>query len=394
MVLDTFKNLPKLNKDIITLTSELVRIPSINSNDINKDIPNIHIMANFIKDWLVTREIDAQIKIFDNYPVVIAEIGKGKKTIMLNGHMDVVPIGDKTKWSIDPFLGRIIGDRIYGRGTTDMKSGLSIFMKLLVDMNKKLDYKIIFTAVSDEETGGHHCSKKIAEYYNPDLVLISEPTCNNIAIGEKGIFTIKLMAEGKSAHSSLPSTGKNAILLMMKDLKSLSRIQKLVVKNPEQIKDILRDSNKLYSYDANKITFNPAIISGGTKANMVPDCCNTIIDMRLPPGISTERVLKITESYIANSKIIAERCVEPSYTDPNNPYLVKFLDVSRLSGNLDTNFFIFTGGTDAKYFRYKNIPTIIYGPGDLKLAHSYDEYVTFDQLKIAFDTYNEFLSKI
>lgn len=89
------------------------------------------------------------------------------RTIMLNGHFDVVPPGDLKAWKYPPFSPTLVDGKMFGRGTADMKAGLAVFMQLYVDLVDKLDYNLIFTAVPDEETGGEHGSKRLSEIYKP-----------------------------------------------------------------------------------------------------------------------------------------------------------------------------------------------------------------------------------
>lgn len=371
------------------LISNLIKISSISSDDKSE---GLDIAAKFVQKWLKSHSLNAKIIEFKKgYPVVVAEIGKGKRTILLNGHVDVVPHGDKSKWSSDPFSGRISGNKIYGRGASDMKAGLGVLMNIMAELNGNIDYKLIFTCVSDEETGGFNCSKYLAEKYNPDLVLVAEPTGPRlIGVGEKGVLHIKVITNGKSAHSSIPSSGSNAIMLMLEDLRKLSKISSIKIKTPQKTKLILNNSATVFGNDLRIVTSNAAVIYGGTKANMVPDLCEADVDIRIPPGTSSRETLKMVKSLVKNGKVVLCPSSEPNLTDINNSQVLSFKkSAESMVGS--TKFVISPGASDGRFFRYKNVPTIVYGPGGYKTAHSYNECVDLREIKSIYAVYKDFL---
>ncbi|MDG6934484.1 MAG: M20 family metallopeptidase [Nitrososphaerota archaeon] len=373
--------------EISALTSELIRIPSVTNN-----VKAISEAAIFIKEWLSGNGIPTKIIEFrKGFPVVIAETGKGKKSVLLNGHFDVVPEGDRQGWSSSPYSGKITDNVIFGRGSADMKSGLAVFMKLLAELNGKIDYDIIFTAVPDEEVGGFDGSRHLADRYGPDLVLNAEPTRSElVGLGEKGILQLKLVAKGKTAHASLPSLGRNAIMYMVSDLERLSRIGKVRVNVTKDAREMLAVGIKEFGKDVGDITFNPGRIDGGLKANVVPDKCYAEVDMRLPPGISIERALKLSKSLLKHARIESYISAEPNYTEESSLLARKFLKtVKRYAPNART--YIKNGGTDGRYFRWRGIPTISFGPGNNKIIHSYNEYVTFKDIEAAYRAYHDYL---
>jgi len=139
-----------------------------------------------VLNWLKERGVEArEVEFNQGWPLVLAEIGEGHKRVMLNGHFDVVPPGDLTMWSFDPFSGAIQEDRILGRGASDMKAGLAVFMKVITEVEPG-ECTLTLAAVPDEEVGGRNGSRILAERANYDLVLISEPTgSGQIAVGRR-----------------------------------------------------------------------------------------------------------------------------------------------------------------------------------------------------------------
>ncbi|BDC18548.1 M20 family metallopeptidase [Acidianus sp. HS-5] len=333
--------------------------------------------ASFIKEYLENHGFKAEIKEYvKGYPIVLSSSGKGKP-LMLNGHFDVVPPGEG--WSSDPFTPKAIEDKIYGRGSTDMKAGLAVLMETYVSIADKLNYSLLFTAVPDEETGGKNGSKFLAEEYSPFFVIIGEPTgSERVNIGEKGLLQVRVKERGKSAHGSTPSLGENAILKLVDDITELRRrIEKTEVAIPKDVEEAVNNvkeiDERIYG-DVKKITFSPGVIKGGSQVNVVPDYAEAEIDMRIPPGASVKDIMKRMEGIeIINSS-------EPNYT-PLPPFI-------------KLKPFITPYATDGRYFRMKGIPTIVYGPGELNKLHSPDEFVKIGDVKASLEKLKEILLSI
>jgi len=372
------------------LVSKLIRFPTINPPG-----ENLLECASFIKDYFSSHGFSASLIEFEKgWPTVIVENGKKSElSVLLNGHYDVVPTGDKSNWTHDPFSGKILEDKVYGRGATDMKGGLAVLMQVFVEIADKVPYNLIFTAVPDEETSGEKGSKHLAEKYKPSLVLISEPSgSDSINIGEKGLLQAKLVSKGKVAHGSLPSLGENAIMKLVRDLLSLEKIKDVEIKIPDELREaLIAKIPDVAKNDAIKISFNPGVIKGGVKINVVPDYAEAEVDMRIPPGIKSEKALEIVRSLVSFSTVIPLDTSEPNYTSPNNSFVVKLEETIKRVLNINPTKYIMTGATDGRYFRYKGVPTIVYGPGELGMAHAYNEYITFKELRNAYTVIKEFL---
>jgi succinyl-diaminopimelate desuccinylase len=371
--------------ELLNLVAEMVRIPSVNPPGGSE----LRRASSFVLNWLKERGVEArEVEFNQGWPLVLAEIGEGHKRVMLNGHFDVVPPGDLTMWSFDPFSGAIQEDRILGRGASDMKAGLAVFMKVITEVEPG-ECTLTLAAVPDEEVGGRNGSRILAERANYDLVLISEPTgSGQIAVGEKGLLQVKLIRRGKTAHGSLPSLGENAILNLAKDLVSLSKVSEISFPTPPDLSGALINSINIIGPDVGKISYNPGVIRGGVKLNVVPDYAEAEVDMRIPPGVSVEEGIRVVKSLVG-AQVIPLDLSEPNYTSGNAVNLLG--DVIRKVLGVEPKEYIFTGATDGRFFRFKGIPTLVYGPGVLGKAHSYDEYITLDELRRVYRVYKEFL---
>ncbi len=379
---------PKSLAETAELVSGLVKIPSVTGNAAKAGEA-----ADFIVKWLGENGVSAKIKEFEKgFPTVIAQAGSGSRSLMLNGHLDVVPEGDHAKWGHDPYSGLISGKTVFGRGSVDMKSGLAVQMRLLSDFADKTDFRLIFAAVSDEETGGFNCSKHLAEEYLVDTVLVGEPGGSElIGVGEKGLLDVRLSGRGKTSHASRPSLGDNAIMKVVRDLERLSKVGEIDIQFPTELKEILQESIKENGKDVGIITFNPGTINGGTKLNVVPDACESDVDMRIPPGISIDNALSRIKGLLKEVDVSLLITSEPNYTSPTIPEVAKFIRIAKKHAP-NARLIIKNGGTDGRYFRSKGMPVVAFGPGNYGLMHTYDECVSFSEIARAYDIYSEFLS--
>ena len=382
--------------EIRALLSNLIKIPSVNSGSSPEnqqdDAERLFEISEFVCTWLKDRGVSAKIVNFaKNCPTVIADSGRGKKTLLLNGHMDVVPAGNLANWNSDPFGGMISRGKVFGRGSADMKGGLAVMMHAMVKLADQIDYKLMLAAVTDEETGGHRGSKRVSERYKSYLVLIGEPTSNTIELGEKGVLEIRITTHGKTAHASRPSLGKNAILSMTNKLAALSKITETSSQVPKDLRKLIWDSKSVFGDEISRITFNPGRIIGGVKTNVVPDLCVADVDLRLPLEISTDRAYARVQELVGKDCVKIIDSAEPNYTDPNDAYASMFA-ASVAKQRCNSKLVISPGASDGRYFRERGIPTIVYGPGNMKVVHSYNECVAISELTAVCDVYCDFMS--
>ncbi|MGC8570710.1 MAG: M20 family metallopeptidase [Caldivirga sp.] len=397
----------EVGNQLAELTSRLVQIDSVNPpGDVTK-------VVEFIKNWLSERGFSSSIyEYVKGKPNLIARVGKGKPVIILNGHTDVVPPGDLSKWTYPPFSGRIIEGKVYGRGSTDMKGGVAVIMMVFAELGPLIEKKgtgsLVFSATADEEVGGHAGVEALVKdnVLAGDAAIVAEPTgFDKYCIAEKGLSQVKLIARGRPAHGSLPLLGDNAI---MKLIKAIEKAQDTVneinrgIKLPQDLIEAINNSSRVYLEGAlrsglklseddfrhtiGSVSFNPGVIKGGSKVNMVPDYAELELDMRVPPGVSPSNVidkLRNTLSGLAEVKVLDTS--EPNYT-PSSERIIQLIREGIGKQGAEAKPIIMTGATDGRYLRLKGIPTVIYGPGELTLAHTYDEYVTVKDLVNTYNT--------
>ena len=382
-------------------------------------------IASFIKSWL--EDFGATVEAYEpeNGKVsLVAKTGKDMSpSFILNGHMDVVPAGDPERWELPPFCGEVREGRVHGRGATDMKGGLtSIMMAFVAFLNiaDNLPGRLVLNAVPDEETGGLYGSKWCLENgkVQGDACLIGEPTGTiNSFLGEKGVCWLRLSAKGIPAHGSLPMMGENAIEKLVRIFPAVRQLEKEKISLPDDILEATEISREFYLEmakgkgfsEASRLkavagaidhcTANIGTIRGGVKTNIVPESCVAEIDIRIPAGITPEEVKNrlmelLTESGLSSIECELVLSSDPNYTATTERIYTTLKDNVKDILDVTVAPLLVTGGTDGRYFRLKNIPTVIYGPGEISMAHSYNEYVLIDDIvnaaKVIADTAVDF----
>ena len=391
----------KKDNELLTLCSNLIKAKSVNPDG------DIYSAINVIKEYFDNANIeydliDANSK---KFPIIIAKIGKKKengKTIFLNGHCDVVPIGDITKWNFDPFSGEIENGKMLGRGTSDMKCGLAglmFMMKILKENEAKLNGEIVLHIVSDEETGGEFGTKWLYEnnyFENGDACIIAEPTSsNNCEVGQKGSLWLHFKSYGQPAHGSIGNyVGENAITKLLKLLNRLEEFRTIEGKYEDKQLSVVEDSKRV-AREALKVdgvdnvidhvTVNIGTINGGNKTNMVPDYCEATVDMRVPIGVSFDYMIEklngiINELEIKGIEYDYTWNSEANYTDVDTDLVKSVVMNANYIWNAETIPAYQWASSDARYYRLKNIPTIQYGPANTEGIHSYNEDVDVEDI--------------
>jgi len=391
-----------LKAELIWLLCELISIPTPNPPADNYDN-----FVQFLSKYIKTLGINVVVKkasseCLPDYknkslskPNILAELKGSKNSPILhfNGHYDVVPAKEKWKFS-EPYLPKIENDRIYGRGSSDMKSGIAsmlIAAKAFKIENIQLPGKVVFSFVTDEENDGEFGTKFLieSEKIQADYCIIGEPSGGiNYSNGHKGCLWLEIIIYGKAAHAAKPWMGINAFDKMIDLVKEIKKKLKLE-------SNYRRGKETNYKYENGTITIGGKIKTGDS-INVVPPYCSFTIDRRL--GIrenttdSLNEIVSIIDSikkkdlnFISDIKVLSK--YEPC-TTPIDSKLISIIKESIKSvTNKTPKISIMSGGCDMRYFHQMGIPTVIYGPGNINLSHQVDEYVEINSLITAAQVY-------
>ena len=356
--------------------------------------------ARFLTQYLEARALPYRIIApHPEMPNIVAsfEGGSPGRHLVLNGHIDVFPVADEgLGWSRDPWGGELIDGKIYGRGVADMKCGTtaSIFTyAYLYRIKDRLKGRLTLTAVSDEETFGPYGARYLMERHpevHGDALLNGEPSSPfSVRFGEKGPLWLEFTVRTPGAHGAYthatPSASKIAMALAL-ELEQLAAIEPDITDNIRRAIDAGRATmDRAMGTGAgaivDKVTLNIGTIRGGVKVNMVPSSATFEADIRLPLGVSRERVLEKVASILRAfpaATMKETNCNLPSWVDPNCDIIELVQDtVEKLRGFRPTPI-VSLGGTDARLWRYRNIPTCVYGPFPHGMG-SFDEYVEVEE---------------
>ena len=312
----------------------------------------------------------------------------GGKSIILNGHIDVVPEGDRTKWTHDPFSGRIENGKLFGRGTTDMKGGnvsLLMAVEAIIRSGIKLKGDIIFQSVIEEESGGMGTLATLIRGYRADAAIIPEPTNMKMFIKQQGSMWFRVTIEGRSAHAGTRYEGVSAI---EKAILVHQAILELETKRNARITD------PLYKHLPIPIPINIGKIQGGSWPSSVPDLVTMEGRIGVAPNETMELVKKelkeCLEEVCTNDDWLKKNPVRlkffgaqwvPNAVDSNHPFanLLKksFEEVYKKSVIVEAS----PWGTDGGLLgTVGGITTIVIGPGETKLAHYPDEFIDLSEM--------------
>ncbi len=314
--------------------------------------------------------------------------GGGRPTLIINGHLDVVPV-KADSWSHDPFDPQVVDGRLYGRGSADMKGGIAAAicaLDVLAAAGRPTACDVVFHLVADEERGGRFGTESLLHdgLVAGDACLIPEPTDLQLCIAERGLYQARVVVEGRPAHGSRPRDGVSAV----------EHAARLVL--ALHAADYGDPEHPLLG----KPTANVGTIAGGTAFNNVAESCVIGLDRRLLPGATRESTEAEVRSLIEAAGIEGLRYDldfdsfgEASEISPDDPW-VKTVGaaVARATGR-DPEVIGMSFTTDARFVRNSaRIPAVVCGPGSVSQAHGNDEWVSLASLVDATASYAELLA--
>ncbi|MBI2183564.1 MAG: M20 family metallopeptidase [Thaumarchaeota archaeon] len=378
---------------MVKLTSDFVKIPSITGSE--------RAMSEHVSSLM--REIGMKVSFDEAGPGRRNVLGhlkgsSGSPALIVNGHIDVVPPGDASRWSVDPFGAVVKDGRLYGRGSADMKGGLASVLtaiKSIVDSGAKLKGDLIVEAVVDEEAGGRAGTGRLT-IDNPvkgDYVVIAEPTDLELQTAHKGDLGVEIRIEGHSAHAATPEMGINAVHKM--------------VALANQILDIPRRNQ--WEKRVHPLLGPPyitiSVIEGGLQRNIIPDRCKIVVDRRTVPKTESLEVAKKEIDSVIQEAQSEDPTLKVSYnpileieameTDQQEPIVRAMVDAYAQATGAQVKVSGLRGFCDAHYYsRNLGMPVVIFGPGRLQQAHSADEYVEISQLVTATEVYKQLITRL
>jgi succinyl-diaminopimelate desuccinylase len=299
--------------------------------------------------------------------------------LCLTAHLDTVPLGE-ADWSHDPLAAEIDGDRLYGRGSSDMKGGLAAIVvaaERVAGLGRgRAGLELVLCA--GEETG---CEGALALVRDGVLgtagaVLVAEPTSNHPCVAHKGVVWLEARTSGQTAHGSMPHLGRNAIYPLARAVGALESLRLDAEPHP-----LLGEP-----------TLNLGTIRGGLNINSVPDAAMAGIDIRTVPGMSADAVqARVAEALGPEIRLDRRRALDPIDTDPGDPWVGEVNEVLEplLGERPEPRGLAYFTDAAALAPAYGRPPTIICGPGDADQAHRTDESCSVARLEASAEAFFE-----
>jgi succinyl-diaminopimelate desuccinylase len=378
--------------ELIRWVQELTRIPSVWR-------PDEGIGEEAAARWVEARCREIGLKthfevVEPGRPNVIAMFSSNHsgRTLMFEGHTDVVTEGDPALWTDPPFSATIRDGRIYGRGANDMKAGLVCAMiaaKAIAQSGVKLRGNILIGALCDEE-GRMIGVKHFVENGWADRVsaaIICEPEENHLCVAQKGVMWIRAVIRGVMAHGAMPLTGVNTAYPMARFLTMVHSLEE------REIALYGRHNYLGQPSITPNILLSPMRGAGEPQNNVMPGATEAVLDFRLIPGQDPEKLAKQVESMLAAVTAVDDRLEysmdilevrHPTKTEEGETVVTSLASAyTDLTGDAPVYGGV-PGSTDGTILNArKGVPIVTCGPGDIHIPHHVDEWVSIDEIKLA-----------
>ena len=389
--------------ELINLTSDLVKINSVWDPDAGTSEQSA---AEYILDWARQQGLDARMdRVAPARPNVIISLplGPGERTLMFEGHTDVVTPGETAAWNYDPFGAEIVGGRMYGRGTNDTKGNLAamlIAMTALKRSGVKLAGTIIGGVLCDEEDQMLGVQDFIKQGHADHITgaIICEPEDGLICVTQKGALRARFTITGRMSHGAMPLAGLNTAPAVSRIITRLHGMERAAVAAPGR--------DEFLGWPSFTPTVIQAPAGGAAQLNVMPGEAQILVDIRTVPGQSHPEMIEslenlaveikhqIQQDYEAYDKLLEvnrNREINVSVeiltdrpctlTDRNDPVVEAAHWATRRLTQKEPQYAGVPGATDGTFlWSLKNIPIVTMGAGDREVPHQKDEWVDLDQL--------------
>lgn len=385
-------------EDLVGLACELVRIPSVSGAE--------GPLASYLQAWLSNNGFETELrnvpaefqerfpdfaseKNLDSRPNVYARLPgtqpAAAEPIVINGHLDVVPVGNLEKWRFPPFSGTRSDGMIWGRGAADMKGPIAAALTALLALKQCvlcLKKDVVFHLVIGEETGGIGSLFSLSNQRRPACTIVLEPSQARVVTAGAGSVQFTVRAKGKAAHGCAPWEGRSALTML---LKGLDRVQAYAGRRNANLR------HALFAEYPQQAPLSIGTFNCGDWRATVPEGGEFSGRLGLLPGEHIETVRRELEREIELCRNEMRSAPEdltidwpnlgfPAWETPTSAPVVRALGdaAHRLNSNAEPIGVMF--GSDAGHYATHNVPVAIFGPGDIAVAHMVDEHISEDSL--------------
>jgi succinyl-diaminopimelate desuccinylase len=362
--------------EAISLLRQVLQVNTVNPP--GNELETALILSDFFRSHGIKAEVDEFLPDRANLLARLHGSGVDGGSLLLCGHMDVVPVGESS-WDMDPFAAEVQDGKIYGRGASDMKSGLVATAVAVANLKRSgvaPPGDILFAATAGEEVDCCGARRLVERgvLEDAEAAVIAEPTRGDVILAHKGALWVEITTRGKTAHGSMPQEGVNAIEHMYHVFGWLFEEFKFAV-DPDPV--------------LGEPTLNVSVIRGGVKVNVVPDECKLQIDIRTVPAQDHGEILGAIERHLESFRrtlrdfeydltVLSERL--PVNTSSNERLGQVAEELRKQTYGAPSSRVAAPYYTDASVLveARPDLPVVVYGPGDDRLAHQPNEWVSIE----------------
>jgi succinyl-diaminopimelate desuccinylase len=364
------------NADAVALTRSLLGFDTVNPPGRERDCARY--TGAMLQEWGF--QVDYH-EYADSRTSVVARIGgsHAKAPLCLTGHLDIVPLGARP-WTRDPFNGETDGDKLYGRGSSDMKAGVAAMLLACRSFSKRLNNTpglvVVLTAAEEGGCIGSRHLAQTALLGKAGAMVVGEPTSNYPLVGHKGSIKFHAAFKGVGAHGSMPELGVNAIYKAAKALGKLEHFDFHTGKHPVM----------------GGPTLNVGTIEGGNTVNAVPDAARIGVDIRTVPGMDHQVLLKKIQDMLPDAELEIFSNLPPVWTAPDDEWMQRVFEICRpYVGSPEARTAPYMTDAANLLKAYAGAPTVVLGPGEAAMAHQTDEYCSMERLRQSVEIYEKII---
>ena len=360
---------PQLTEEsLAVLTSRFVSVPSVNGEHPERDL------ALVIDDELRSAGYDTTLVGEGSRPSLAASAG-GTAAVLLNGHLDTVPVDDAESWRFPPFEGVVADGAVHGRGACDMKGGLAIQVAVAQWLaSEGLSDGLVLHFAMGEERGEPGTESLIEAGFTAPLGVVLEPTDLRLGIAQRGLVTIRLTIQGRAGHASRPDLADNPLDRLPRVLETIARLQATPT-----------SGHALLGAPA----WTATMVRSGVIPSMVPGACELFVDRRMIPGETVDSVLAtlrvalgetLADAEITIGVAEAEGVYAPAEISPESPTVAQLSRSMEMFGE-EVDLFGTPYSSDVRnLINSAGIEAVTYGPGRPAAMHARDESIAVDEL--------------
>ena len=374
----------------LQLLRDMIAIPSVNPMVPNSGEPVEAGMATFIEAMLARAGIDCERQTIaegrDNVIGIVHPTRAGAGGLMLNSHMDTVPVENM---SIDPCDPVVENGCVFGRGSCDAKASIASMLSAVIEYASRPQRSstVVFAAMADEEFAFSGAWKLIERSWPVSACVVGEPTLLRRVIAHKGIVRWRICVQGLSVHGATPELGRSAVY-------DGARVALAVEEYARQLAQ--EESHPLLGRPA----VNVGKVVGGQSVNIVPDKCVFDLERRLLPGEDGHQAMQDCEEFLRGrlGQAVKFTFEEPYLVDPamqtaaNAEIVSALARAQRATLEFETELAGANYGTDGSKLAKAGIETVVCGPGDIAQAHTANEYIEVEQIELATRMYGHLLA--